>query len=76
MHFCQDELFMIMMAVQNGPRNILRYIVNIFKSLAPSPDHWVDGDMRTWRNSKRDMVSLKWVKDQKRWTHEVRDDHR
>lgn len=72
MHFCQDELFVILMAVQNGPRNIWRYIVGkanaAFRFFFPKRQtRAFDEDMRVWQQSQLDLRDMRWDKDQRRW---------
>lgn len=57
MHICQDEIFTILMAVQNGPANMLKYFTALFYTWLAAGG-WIDDDMRSWRQARLDMVLL------------------
>lgn len=70
MHICQDEVFAFLMAVQNGPMNILRYIsTHITMWLAAGG--WIDDDMRSWRQAQIDMKLLTKDKARMVWVRAV-----
>lgn len=71
MHICQDEIFTFIMAVQNGPMNIFRYLTALFTTWLAAGG-WLDDDMRSWRQAREDMELL--TKDRKRmvWVRAVR----
>ena len=65
MHFCQDELFTIMMAIQNGPRNVWQFLVGWAEQQLSGV--WLGDDMRSWRQARVDMTELVWDFDDRRW---------
>ena len=57
MHICQDEVLAFMLAIQNGPANLFRYLATWFHAWLAAGG-WIEDDMRAWRQARKDMQLL------------------